>query len=104
MKTILFGEYQKSLLKKEGSHIYVEQDFAYDENGKKYLTNVHKVTIINNGKYQDNFEVLFGDFKECKTNALNRCSKLELSPTFIVHDLHKYNNKDKDFELNIISL
>lgn len=99
MENILFADYYKDTRDKGDTHIYVEQDFAYDEDGKTCLTNLYKIAIISEGKTVEKFEVLFGNFLECKKKSLKKCYELSLIPSFIIYDSNNYDNKYKDFML-----
>lgn len=104
MKVISFDDYRKNLMNQKGAHIYIQQDFEYDEDGNDHLINLHKVSIVSDGETLERFNVYFGDFLECKLKALKKCSNLSLKPSFVVHDLHKYDYKNKNFLLKIIAL
>ena len=99
MEKIYFEDYYKNTRNKGDTHIYVEQDFAYDEDGKTCLTNLYKIAIISEGKTVEKFEVMFGDFSECKKKSLKKCYELSLMPSFIIHDSNNYDSRRKDFML-----
>ena len=86
MKKMLFDDYYKDIRKNGIIHIFIQQDFHYDEIGKFHLSNSFKVDIIKKGIYLYNEYVLFSSFADCKRIALEKCKEKGLKPEYIVFD------------------
>lgn len=96
MKKSFFNNYYKDIRINDVPHVYIEQDFGYDEYGKMYLTEIFKISIVNKNKILYSNEVLFKNFKKCRELAILKCNELNINPKYFVFDKNSYDNINKD--------
>lgn len=99
MSKINIEEYFEKIRNSNNSHIYIEQDYAYNEYGNLCLLDYFKIRIIKNGEIIYNRDISFSNFLECEKIALSKCKDLSINPKYIVHDK---NREDEMIKIKII--
>lgn len=98
-KRINIDEYHNTIRNSNNPHVYIEQDYTYDDCGNICLLDYYKIRIIKFGKILYNRDIRFSSFSESEEIALSECKNLSISPKYIIYDK---NSRDDLIKIKVL--